>query len=244
MNVSQSFRAVVTAIAAAGVGVTAFGERNVLIIMIAVVAVVFSIGWSELLNLPARLGSTLVLLIVTAMGLTLLLLTGDLAYVAIGFGLSVGLAFAHQLLRRDGRPRLVESVGGTVSGAVVVLSGVGWLAVGTGPVSIGLLLVGAVTLTVAAVISAVPLPPLWSGLITAVLTAFAGLGVGMLIDAVGPVTGFGVGLAAGLLSAGVHYLLGQFPASARALPALAAGVLPVLVFGVPVYVLGRVLLLL
>jgi len=240
----ESFRAVVTATAATGVGVTAFGERPLLVITVAGMGAIFALGWPGLLGLPARRGTTVLLLLTVAVGVALQVATRDLAYAALWFGLVVVASFVLQLLRRDGRPRLVESVAGAVTGAAVVISGVGWLAVGTGPTSIGLLLVGAVTLATAAIVTAFPLPASWGWAATIVLSAAAGLGTGMVIVAVGPVTGGLVGLAPGVLSAAVHHLLGQFPASVRVWPALAAAVLPVLVCGVPVYVLGRILLLL
>lgn len=143
---SKPFRAVVTATAAAGVGVTAFGDRPLLVTTVGGMSVIFSLGWPGLLGLPARKGTSVLLLLTAAVATGLQLFTEDLAYAALAFGGVVVAAFVLQLLRRDGRPRLVESVAGTVAGAAVVVSGVGWLAIGTGPTSIGLLLVGAVTL--------------------------------------------------------------------------------------------------
>lgn len=241
---SKSFRAVVTATAATGVGLTAFGDRPLLVITVAGMGVIFAVGWPGLLGLPARRGTGALLLLTLVAGVVLQWHTGDLAYVAMAFGAVVVAAFVLQLLRRDGRPRLVESVAGSVTGAAVVTSGVAWLAVGTGPTSVGLLLTGAVTLAAAAIVTALPLPASWGWAVTTVGAAGAGLGVGSVIVAVGPITGALVGLAAGVLSAAVHHLLGQFPTSVRAWPALAAAVLPVLVCGAPVYVLGRILLML
>lgn len=240
---SKSFRAVVTATAATGVGITAFGDRYLLVLTVAAMLVVFAIGWPGLLGLPARRGSAVLLLMGMLAGIALILLTADLAFVAVAFGLLVVAAFVHELLRRDGRPRLTESVAGSVTGLAVVISGVGWLAIGSGASAVGLHLVGAVTLAVAAVCAALPIPVPWGPMLTTTVAAVAGLGVGAVIPAVGMTTGLLVGLAAGLLSASVHHLLGQFPSSGRPLPALAAAVLPVLVCGIPVYVVGRLLLL-
>src|SRR5690625_1351099 len=197
----ESFRAVVTATAATGVGVTAFGERPLLVITVAGMGAIFALGWPGLLGLPARRGTTVLLLLTVAVGVALQVATRDLAYAALWFGLVVVASFVLQLLRRDGRPRLVGSVAGAVTGAAVVISGVGWLAEGTGHTSIGLLLVGAVTLATAAIVTAFPLPASWGWAATIVLSAAAGLGTGMVIVAVGPVTGGLVGLAAGVLSA-------------------------------------------
>ena len=39
-------------------------------------------------------------------------------------------AFVHELVRRDGRERLVESVAGTVAGVVLAATAAGWVATG------------------------------------------------------------------------------------------------------------------
>ncbi|UFU05922.1 hypothetical protein [Ruania halotolerans] len=240
--ISGAFRAVVTAAAAAGIGITAFGDRAVLVGTIAGIVALFAIGWPTLLELPARRGGVVVLLITAAAALTALLVWDDLLYVAVALGLSVVGAFVHEMFRRDGRPRLVESVSGVVTGAVVVASAAGWLAVGTGEVATALLLVGAVTLTLGSACTALPIPGWLGSAATLVIAAAAGLLTGSLIDAVGLLAGGLVGLSAGVLIAAVHALFGQFPASGRPTAALAAAMLPVAVSGVPVYVLGRVLL--
>ncbi|TDE88334.1 hypothetical protein EXU48_23450 [Occultella glacieicola] len=234
------FRAVVAATAAAGIGITAFGERYLLIGTVAAIGALFSIGWPSLLGLPARRGASVVLLGCVVASVGVLLLTNDLAMVAVVFALSVVAAFVHELVRRDGRPRLVESVSGTVAGAAVVTSATGWIAVGTGPTAVGLLLCGAVTLAVAAMCSALPFPG-WIGAgITVVAAAGGGLAVGSVTD-VGPTAGALIGFSAGVVLAAAHRLFGQFPSSGRPFPALAAAVLPVAVAGLPVYVLARLL---
>ncbi|WP_159621686.1 hypothetical protein [Ruania rhizosphaerae] len=240
--ISGTFRAVVTATAAAGIGITAFGERGLLVGTIAGIVAVFAIGWPRLLGLPAPRGATVVLLLTAAAAFSALLIWEDLLYVAVATGLGVVGAFLHELTRRDGRPRLVESVSGVVTGAVVVSSAAGWLAVGTGEVATALLLVGAVTITAGSACTALPIPGWLGSAATIVIAAAAGLLVGSLLSDLGLLVGGLVGLSSGVLIAAVHALFGQFPASGRPTAALAAAMLPVAVAGVPVYVLGRVLL--
>lgn len=238
----SGFRAVVTATAAAGVGITAFGERPLLVGTVAGICVLFSIGWPSLLGLPARRGSVVVLLLTSAAAVTVVEMTDDVAWAALVLAGSVLATFVHELARRDGRPRLVESVAGTVAGGAVVVGGVGWLAVGTGGAQVGLLLTGSITLAVAAAAAAAPLPSPYSTVLTIAVTSLVGTLVGYLLIAVGMTTGVLVGLAAGLLIATLHHLFDQFPASGQVLPALSAAMLPVAVSGLPVYVLGRVLM--
>src|SRR5690625_3722960 len=123
----ESFRAVVTATAATGVGVTAFGERPLSVITVAGMGAIFALGWPGRLGLPARRGTTVLLLLTVAVGVALQVATRDLAYAALWFGLVVVASFVLQLLRRDGRPRLVESEIGRAScrGGVEVGDGAG-----------------------------------------------------------------------------------------------------------------------
>lgn len=239
---SGAFRAVVTATAAAGVGITAFGDRPLLVGTVLGICVLFSIGWPSLLGLPARRGASAVLILTSVAGVGVVELTEDVAWAALVLAGSVLAAFIHELARRDGRPRLVESVSGVVAGSMVVVAGVGWLAMGTGGAQVGLMLTGSVTLAAAAAVTAAPIPAPYSAILTILLTALIGLLIGYLLIAVGMTTGLLVGLAAGLLIAAVHHLFGQFPSSGRVWPALSAAMLPVAVSGLPVYVLGRVLL--
>lgn len=241
---SGAFRAVVTATAAAGVGITAFGDRPLLVGTVAGICVLFSIGWPSLLGLPARRGAVVVLLLTSAAAVTVVEITDDVAWAALVLAGSVLAAFINELARRDGRPRLVESVSGVVAGCTVVVGGVGWLAMGTGGAQVGLVLIGSVTLAVAAAITAAPIPAPYSAITTIVATAVVGLVIGYLLINVGMTTGVLVGLSAGLLIATVHHLFGQFPASGRVFPALSGAMLAVAVAGLPVYVLGRVLLVL
>ncbi len=239
---SGAFRAVVTASAAAGVALTAFGERPLLVGTVLGICVLFSIGWPSLLGLPARRGASTVLLLTSVAAVAAVELTDEPAWAASVLAGSVLGAFVHELARRDGRPRLVESVSGIVAGSTIVVSGIGWLAMGTGGAQVGLVLTGSVALAVASAVTAAPLPQPYSAVVTIVLTSLIGLLVGMLLaEAVGMTTGLLVGLAAGLLIAAVHHLFGQFPASGRLWPAISAAMLPVAVSGLPVYVLGRVL---
>ncbi len=237
-----AFRAVVTATAAAGIGITAFGERPLLVGTVAGICALFSIGWPSLVGLPARRGASVVLLLTSAAAVTLVELTDDVAWAALVLAGSVLGAFVHELMRRDGRPRLVESVSGVVAGCAIVVGAVGWLAMGTGGAQVGLVLTGSVTLAAAAAITAAPIPAPYSAIVTIVLTAVVGLAIGYLLISVGMTTGVLVGLSAGVLIATVHRLFGQFPASGQVFPALAAAMLAVAVAGLPVYVLGRVLL--
>lgn len=239
---SGGFRAVVTASAAAGIGVTAFTERPLLIGTVAVIAAAFAYGWPQLLGLPARRSATVVLGLTGAAAIALVVATDDMAWVTLAFGFAVLLTFGSQMLRRDGRPRLVEQVSGVVTGAAVLCSASAWLAIGPGLATEGMLLTAASALTAAAAVGLFTLPAWWRFGLAVAVGAGVGLGVGVAVGVVGLQVGLLIGLAAGLLVAAVDRLFNDYGRVSRVWPAIAAGALAVLVSGVPVYALGRALL--
>jgi len=235
-----STRAVLSALGAAAVALSGYLSVDILTGVVLALGLVFAAGWPRLLSLPTERGGSLVIALTALAAVVVVRLTslGDLALV---MGLAVVAAFVHQMLRRDGRPRLVESVAGVVSGAVVVASAAGWLAVERGAVTDELVVTAAAAIAAAAAVTAVRAPTRLVAALATVAGGGVGLLTGTLLDSVGPVPGLLVGLAAGILTAALHILFGRFPASRRVRPALAAGLLLVLTSGVPVYLVSRLL---
>lgn len=83
-------------------------------------------GWPRLINLPSPRGTSAVLA-GTALALTVTMLASDAGDRSrwAGAVVSIGLiaSFLHQLLRQDGRPRLVMSLAGTALGLGVLGAG-------------------------------------------------------------------------------------------------------------------------
>lgn len=235
-----STRAVLSAVGAATVAVSGYLSQDVLTGVVLALGLVFAAGWPRLLSLPTVRGGSLVIAL-TALAAVVVVRLTSLADLALVMGLAVVAAFVHQMLRRDGRPRLVESVAGVVSGAVVVASAAGWLAVEGGDVTAALVVTAAATIAGAAAVTAVPGRTRLIAVLATVVGGGVGLLTGALLEGVGPVPGLLVGLAAGILTAALHILFGRFPASRRVRPALAAGLLLVLASGVPVYLVSRLL---
>ncbi len=97
----------------------------------ALVVVLVAAGWGALFDLPGR-SAVVAVLVVTGLGaLGVVVWRGQqrepLALFAAAIAAALMLAFARELLRRDGRPRLVESVTGTLSGQVVTVLAAGWV---------------------------------------------------------------------------------------------------------------------
>lgn len=83
-------------------------------------------GWPVLLALPSPRGTTAVLMIGTVLCAVAVALTRSdpfLQWAPAALAVAVIAAFAHQLLRRDGRPRLAESVSASAAGLATVSSG-------------------------------------------------------------------------------------------------------------------------
>jgi hypothetical protein len=235
-----STRAVFTALGAATVALAGYASLDVLTGVVLALGLVFASGWPRLLSLPTARGGSLVIALVALAAVVVVRVStfGDLAVV---MGLAVVAAFVHQMLRRDGRPRLVESVAGVVSGTVVVVSASGWLAVEEGVVSAELVVTAAAAIAAAAAVTALNAATRLVAALATVVGGAVGLLTGSLLGDVGPVPGLLVGLAAGILTAALHILFGRFPASRRVRPALAAALLLVLASGVPVFLVSRLL---
>lgn len=86
-------------------------------------------GWVLLLNLPSPRGTAWVLTVSAVVMVGVVLVSGldGVRWLPVAVALSLIAEFGHQLARRDGRPRLVQSVSATVAGIAIIASGVSML---------------------------------------------------------------------------------------------------------------------
>ncbi|MCH8611973.1 hypothetical protein [Arsenicicoccus dermatophilus] len=99
---------------------------------VAVAFAVLTAGWTRLVGLPSRKGTVITVGITAVLLLASVALPRDgasLRWVPAALALGVVSAFLHQLLRRDGRPRVVTSLSGTLLALALLASGVTWVAV-------------------------------------------------------------------------------------------------------------------
>lgn len=239
---SGNFRAVVTATAAAGIGVTTFTPRPLFDITVAAIAVVVAAGWVDILpESGRRLPTTGILLTVAFASAGLVRYTQSIAWLGPILAGSLIAIFVAQMFRKE-RTALVDQAAGHLTGAVVVSSGAGWLAVDSGATGSALTLSASVTLAAAAIATALPLKSQISVWLAILLATLAGLGLGYGLAEITLLSGALIGLAAGMVVAAVHYLFGEYSDSLGALPSLSGALIAVAVAGVPVYMLGRFLL--
>lgn len=237
----SSTRGVLTAALTAGLAVSALWHWP-LVGAVTVLVVIFAAGWPRLVDLPVEIGPGVVIALCGFGSLAVVEITGDIGGVAVVVGLAVAAAFVQEMLRRDGRPRLVESVAGTVTGSVVAASAAMWPALGDSRAAIAVVVTAATALAAGAACTAVPARAQVVAAMATVGAGGAGLLAGYLMSPVGMLVGGLTGLVAGVLTAAVHLLFGRFPASVRPVPALAAAALPPMLAGAPTFMLGSVLL--
>ncbi len=237
-------RAVLTAAVAAVVALCAVAGQVAMIAVAGVLVLVVAVGWPGLVSAPAPRGAGVVVGLGGLGGLAAAALTDDDPYlrdVPSVLAVAVLAAFVHELVRRDGRERLVESVAGSISGLMAAATAAGWVAAIRTDAGTAVVVTGAAALAVASAVSAAPT----AGWLGAALTVVAGVAVGTgaaaAIPDVDPVPGTLIGLAVGVLAATVRRLLDRLPSLRGRLPAVAAAVVPVAVTGMLVYVVGRVL---
>lgn len=137
-----------TVAAAILVAVSSAAGAAILALTLLVGSLIVAWGWPRAAGLPSPRGSSAVL------GIASLLLIGlvsaaetdpYLRWGSVALALGLVTVFLHQLMRRDGRPRLTESVMGTSLGLVVLGSGAAYLPMvhdGVGPQLITCAMVG------------------------------------------------------------------------------------------------------
>lgn len=240
---TNSTRAVLTSLLAAAFAVAAtLGAAPLTLLTLAVVGL-FAYGWPVLLDLPWRAGATTVLALAGAGAVAAVRLAPQAGLRDLPLVVAIGLilAFVREVLRRDGRVRLVESLSAMVGGVVIVVAGAGWLAAAQDAGGESRVVTSAACLAVAAAVSAA-LP--WRGWLNVVLTTgaalLAGAGVAAALPALGAGQGAWGGMVAGVLVASLHVLLEHLPEARRRDGALGAVTLPILVGGMLIYIVGTI----
>src|SRR5690625_4332901 len=141
------------------------------VVFVLVMAV--AVGWPWLIALPTPRTSSVVLALCGFGSVTAVMIMDVeplLKWLPAALGGAVIIAFVHQLLRRDGRPRLVEAVAGMVAGMLVLASAAGWVAAARTAGGERLVVASAVGLAAASAFAAAPVRG-WFG---AALTMGAG----------------------------------------------------------------------
>ena len=230
---------------AALVALTGYASPQFVALAVALGGLVLAWGWPLLLSLPSPRGTSAVLAIGTVLMTGTALATRDepyLQWMPAALAVSVIVGFLHQLLRRDGRPRLTESLAATTSGLAII-------AAGTAVAPIPHVLAGehALAATMAGLGVGVLADPCvsirrlrqWALFISMIL----GGGAALLVSVVAGEPMLGPAGLLGLLAAAISHaarrVLAPLPATAMPRAQLAAAAASSLLVGVVAYVVVR-----
>ncbi|HEY6796996.1 MAG TPA: hypothetical protein VI248_20175 [Kineosporiaceae bacterium] len=210
---------------------------------VALLVVVLALGWGSILDLPARRGTGLVIALVGLAGAALAVratvMTRPLAPFAALLAAAVLAAFVRELTRRQGRPRLVESVAGTLSGEALAVLGGGWVLLPGTRLSLAALVVAAAAVAGARVAALLPVPGRLAGWVCLGAGTAVGAGTGAALDRAGAVPLLALAIVVSAAVAALDRLLSGL-AGRHSVPAvLSAGAAPVLAVGTVAYAMAR-----
>ncbi|MFC7491124.1 MULTISPECIES: hypothetical protein [unclassified Knoellia] len=204
-------------------------------------------GWPELMGSSSRFGSSLAIGLAGVLAPTAVALTPDepyLRHVPVVVALALLSMFMHQLLRRDGRPRLTQSL--AVSGAGIAVAAIGAAYVPLGRTSGGrevvTVVMAALALSAVADLGA-PFARArsWMLPVAGAIALVVGGVAGLFVDVVGWPSGALLGVVAGTLAHVMRRTLCTLSPIRGMRGQITAAAASVLVTAVPVYLLSRIL---
>jgi len=228
--------------------ITAFAGSPMVALAVALAAGVVAWGWAGLLGLPSPRGTTFVLALGSAGAIGTAVATRDdpfLAWMPAALAGSMIVAFLHQLARRDGRPRLVESIASTITAIAIVVSGASYVALPRTVHGAWVVAIASAAMAVSALTDlAGRSQRLRAWLLP--LAMLAGGAAAILVGHSLGAAGWGAAALLGVLAAGVSHavrrVLATLPAISSARSQLVSAGASVLTGGVVVYVVGRLLI--
>lgn len=229
------------------IALTGYSYSVLVALAVGLIGLILAWGWPVLLALPSPRGTTTVLAIgaVSCVAAAALMRQEPfLEWIPAALAVSLVAAFLHQLLRRDGRPRLTESVAATGAGLAILSIGVAYIPL---PRTLG----GEQTLAAAMAALAVSafadlalgsrrLRP-WALPIAMVLGGVAAAVVSILDGRPMPAPAALIGLLIAGIAHATRRIMAVLPSMASARSQLTSGAASVLVCGVVAYALGRIL---
>jgi len=204
-------------------------------------------GWPELLGSSSKFGSSLAIGLAGVLAPVAVALTPDepyLRHVPVVVVTAMLAMFLHQLLRRDGRPRLTQSLSVSAAGIAIATIGAAWVPLGRtfGGREVVVVVAFALGLSAFADLGA-PFARVrpWMLPAAGVIGVLAGGGAGLVIEVIGGPSGALFGGAAGVLAHVLRRALCTLSPIRGMRGQITAAAASVLVTGVPVYLMSRLL---
>jgi hypothetical protein len=204
-------------------------------------------GWPELLGSSSRFGSSFAIGSAGVLAPIVVAFTPDepyLRHVPVVVAGSILAMFLHQIMRRDGRPRLTQSVSVGAAGIAIAVIGAAWVPLGRtfGGTEVVIVVAAALALSALADLAA-PLHRVRSLMlpVALLLGAVAGGVGGQVVAEVGMFAGAVLGLVAAGLAHLMRRVLCVLPPIRGLRGQLTSAAASVLVTGVPVSILATIL---
>ncbi len=218
-----------------------------LAVALAVTALVLAQGWPRLLGSSSRFGSSFAIGATGLLVAAATVVTDDQPYLRLvpgALAIGLGLMFGHQIVRRDGRPRLTESVGVTSFGIALVAVGSAWMPLSRSSRATDLAVVAFVALAVSSLgdlVVAYPRARPWMLPLAMVLGGAAGIVAASVTGSPGTARAALVGLLVAGVAHALRRALAVLPGIGSLQAQLAAGAAGLLVPGVVAYGLSLAL---
>lgn len=223
---------------AALVALTGYASPRFVVLAVALGGFVLAWGWPVLLGLPSPRGTTAVLAVGTVLVSGAVLLTRQepyLEWLPAAMAVATILAFLHQLMRRDGRPRLTESVAATVSGLAIIAAGTAYAPVPHvlgGEHALAATMAGLGVGALADPLISLRRTRQWALFIAMLVGGLAAFAVGMAADDPAPASAALLGLLAAAISHAARRVLAPLPAAGHPQAQLASAAASSLIVGV------------
>ncbi len=221
---------------------SAYAGSGVLAAAELVAVALLAVGWPALVALPSPRGTTAVVAAGGTASVLAVAVARDeplLQWLAVALAGAVVAEFVHQLARRDGRPRVVESSTGAVTGVTLLASLSTWVALPLTPGGAATVVVAVVPVTTALALQLLPAPARTTALIGTVAAVLVGALAGGLLEGPTGAAGATVGGLGAVVALMLHRLLAVLPAAGWSPGWLALAVAPLASTGMVAYVVLR-----
>lgn len=246
-----------------GLAASALGPIDTMTVLVIVAVIVFALGWGRLVHAPSPQTSGIIVALAALSGIIAVRVTMDAFWCALIAAFVVFFAFLGEIARGQQRTSVLGSLATTVTGSVLALSAVSWVALENyrmwlilaHPMGICLAVAGlcfflrgsvwaragvsVLACTLGGLVSVGVVMALGLGGEESVLAASASVGASEPLIAMFVVFG-AFGLIEGLVVAGCHAFFSGRIAPTSTLGAMALGMIPWLSAAIPVYTFARI----